>query len=367
MEDAVLTVAIYSEDGLQLITSGTAEVSAEDTIAEVTLEGQLPEYFMASAFLMDGYDFSPLCAEYATSMYTREMQQLLKSTVDDYPAELVLNLDGKKDTNFAVYAEGIKIIEASSGVNEVVHEDHDTQNYVIANADDQITSLAVGDVFSYNYAENEYLIVKVASISVDGTTVTITGGDLEMEEVFTHVKIEMDSRDAEIVVDDSTAAPGIEFVGFRDQPQTFALEDADRKEMTLEFNLFSLGDDDSPITLEGTLTTKFGTYLEYYLALTRVRIKCEIDVTIDLNATLEAKTGGALDRAELPIGFIGFSWMGLTLDLTPELVLELSGEVTIGTTVQATFGVDYDDRRKDTSSFLSRSLQRRRGDLQISR
>ena len=248
LEDAVLTVAIYSEDGLQLITSGTAEVSAEDTIAEVTLEGVLPEYFMASAFLMDGYDFSPLCAEYATSMYTREMQQLLKSTVDDYPAELVLNLDGKKDTNFAVYAENVKIIDAAAGFYVVASADATSHTYVIQNADEQITSLAVGDVFSYNYAVNEYLIVKIASISVDGSTVTITGGDVEMEEVFTHVKIEMDSKDAEIVVDDSTAAPGIEFVGFRDQPQTFALEDADRKEMTLEFNLFSLGDDDSPIT-----------------------------------------------------------------------------------------------------------------------
>ncbi len=341
LEDAVLTVAIYSEDGLQLITSATAEVSAEDTVAELTLEGQLPEYFMASAFLMDSYDFSPLCAEYATSMYTREMQELLKSTVDDYPAELVLNLDDKKDTNFAVYAEGVKIIGASAGVNEVVHEDHDTQTYIIANADEQFTSLAVGDVFSYNYADNEYLIVKIASISVDGTTVTITGSDLEMEEVFTHVKIEMDSSDAEITVDDSTAAPGIKFEGFEDTPQTFAWEGGGKMDETLNFSLGEV-ETKNGIKASGSLSLKVGSEVDFYIAWSRQHFKFKVDVTLTIKGVLEAGTEGVLDEAKVPVGYFALIYPGVTIDFTPELVLALSGKVTVEAAVSATYGVQYE-------------------------
>ena len=341
LEDAVLTVAIYSEDGLQLITSATAEVSAEDTVAEVTLEGALPEYFMASAFLMDGYDFSPLCAEYATSLYTREMQELLNSTVDDYPAERVLNLDEKKDTNFAVYAENVKIIDSAAGVNVVADADDASHTYVIRNADEQITSLAVGDVVSYNYADNEYLIVKIASICVDGSTVTITGGDVEMEEVFTHVKIEMDSKDAEIIVDDSTAAPGVKFEGFEDTPQTFAWEGGGKMDETLNFSLGEV-ETNNGIKASGSLSLKVGSEVDFYIAWSRQHFKFKVDLTLTLKGELEAKKTGVLDEAKIPLGYFGLMYMGVVIDFTPELVLALSGKVTVEAAVSATYGVQYE-------------------------
>ena len=77
LEDAIVVVALYSEDGMQLLASGDALVRADEEVAYVTLEGEMPEYFLASAYLMDTYDLSPLCAAYDTPMYTREMQELL--------------------------------------------------------------------------------------------------------------------------------------------------------------------------------------------------------------------------------------------------------------------------------------------------
>ena len=54
----------------------------------------------------------PLCQEYTTEMYTKEMQELEKSTVDDYAPEDVLQLDGNnKETNFAVYNNDTVVIE----------------------------------------------------------------------------------------------------------------------------------------------------------------------------------------------------------------------------------------------------------------
>lgn len=48
LEEAVLVVGLYTEDGLQLLNSGKTTVSPDATEAVVTLEGALPEYFMAS-------------------------------------------------------------------------------------------------------------------------------------------------------------------------------------------------------------------------------------------------------------------------------------------------------------------------------
>ena len=69
---------------------------------------------------MDTYDLSPLCAAYDTPMYTREMQELLESTVDDYDSDRVLNLDEDETTNFAVYADDTIVIEGGTDVNTVI-------------------------------------------------------------------------------------------------------------------------------------------------------------------------------------------------------------------------------------------------------
>lgn len=60
LEEAIMVVAVYSEDGLQMLASGSIQVSPDEELATVTIEGDMPEYFLASAYLMDTYDLSPL-------------------------------------------------------------------------------------------------------------------------------------------------------------------------------------------------------------------------------------------------------------------------------------------------------------------
>lgn len=95
--------------------------------------------------------------------------------------------------------------------------DDENATYVIENADEQITSLVAGNVFVYPYAEGEILIVKVAKIEIEGATATITGTELELEEVFAQMKIESSSETADMTVDDSTAAEGISYVGLEEE------------------------------------------------------------------------------------------------------------------------------------------------------
>ena len=213
LESANLVVAIYTEDGIQLVTSGTTKVDPEETIATVILEGEMPTYFMVSAYLLDCYDMSPLCVPYDTPMYTKDMQELLASTVDDYDTDRVFNLDNNDTTNFAVYSEDTIVIDQVEGVNTIVEIDDENATYRIEEADENITSLQEGDIFVYPYCEEDTLIVKVASIDVDNATVTITGAELELEEVFSAVKVEGESYTEEMSVDDSTATEGITYEG----------------------------------------------------------------------------------------------------------------------------------------------------------
>ena len=174
LREAILVVAVYTEDGLKLLCSGKTTVSPDGTTAAVTVQGNMPEYFYAGAYLLDVADYVPLCEEYTTPMYTREMRELLASTVDSYDPEKVYNLDDDKTTNFAVFAEETTVVREQPGMNTVVSADDEKKVYVIENADEMVTALQPGDVLAYPYGENEILIVKVASLSVSGTTVTIT-------------------------------------------------------------------------------------------------------------------------------------------------------------------------------------------------
>ena len=59
MEEATLVVALYTEDGMRMVNSAKTTVTPDATEITVTFEGEMPEYFLASAYLMDSYDLEP--------------------------------------------------------------------------------------------------------------------------------------------------------------------------------------------------------------------------------------------------------------------------------------------------------------------
>lgn len=111
IEDCRLIVGIYSEDGKDLLASEVTDVEKTAKNAVVTLETQdMPQYFLVKAFLIDE-TMSPLCSVYQSELYTKEMQEFLKKTTDDFEQDKVLNLDEDKTNNFAVYKDSVKQIE----------------------------------------------------------------------------------------------------------------------------------------------------------------------------------------------------------------------------------------------------------------
>lgn len=188
VEDSVLVVGIYNEAGTEMLTSGNVEVMAGETTAIVEFEAEsIPQYFYIRAYLIEAFTYRPLCTVYESPMYTQEMQEFLSKTTADFDEERVLNLDEDETNNFAVFSEETILLSGDNGQNDVVEVDEKRNVYVIEDADSVATSLQSGDILAYSYQENEVLIVKVASIEVNGTTVTITGADTSMNEVFDYV------------------------------------------------------------------------------------------------------------------------------------------------------------------------------------
>ena len=350
LEEAVLIVALYSEDGMQMLTSGKTTVTADATEATVTLAGTVPEYFLASAYLVDVYDLAPLCAAYDTPIYTREMQELLASTVDDYDSGRVLNLDENKSTNFAVYADTTKIIPFVAGKNTVASVNGETATYVIENADQQFTSLKAGDVFAYAYGENEILIAKVAAISVAGTTVTITGDEMTMEDAFAYVKIESTGTSSDMTVNESTCGDGVTYLGMTEDMQvgTQAVDGSAEHEHGFRFGInedildeTSTEYPKSKIHVEGTLDFQLNLEFQYYLSGHRQFVKFLITHKIGVTLNFEGKITAVLD--ELPeinftptkAFFIGFS---------PEFEFSVSAKVEVSCTFHGESGFIWDGK-----------------------
>ena len=347
METAVLMVAIYSEDWMQLLASGQVVIDPEENQAVVAIEGEMPEYFQAAAYLMDTYDMSPLCVAYTTTLYTQAMQELLNSTIHDYDEDRVLNLDEDETTNFAVYDEDTIVIENRVGMNTVVSADDETATYVISNADASITNLRKGDVFVYQYGEEEMLIVKVASISVRGTTVTIIGDDtLEMEDVFQTVKIggAGDTRDA--IVDDSKADEGIVYIGKTSDgdASTYAVDGDISKKGSLKFEVTLEGENTSKVETSATATLELSleVSLRYLFSKKTKYVEFTLTQTIEFDLTFEGTITGyekALGELDIPIPAYPFIKIGFE----PKLILEFSGEFSGKLEFNMTVGFCYDD------------------------
>ena len=122
--------------------------------------------------------------------------------------DLVLNLDSDRTTNFSVFNENTLL--AKSGDGEIQITDNGNGTYTIENADERFLAMQPGDTFAYTYPDGKVLIVNAASVSVSGTTITVTDNpDADLSMVFDFVKIEEDSNDKAYTYDDSTLSDGL--------------------------------------------------------------------------------------------------------------------------------------------------------------
>ena len=355
-EDAMLVAAVYDEACTTLLATGCTAVEKEQEQATVTVDtGSMPSYFYLKVYLVEPETMRPLSTVYESPKYTQEMQALLNSTVNDFDSDLVLNLDGSDDNNFAVYSENTIQLTGDAGTNVVALADDDSQTYVIENADATVQNLSAGDIFAYEYGENQVLAVKVDSISLSGGTATIHGSDMELSDVFDYMKIDGEAADATAEVDSSTLEDGVTFDGVETPQNTKAGESVGANggiDVTLPSYKFSVskkffGDH---LGFTGSVNFTPSVSFTYDITLSYQYVSLSIKTASAISGAISLSGSGTIaelydNPLGIPLPRLYFAPVpALVFAVKPEIVLEGSASVTFSATITDTAGFSWSNR-----------------------
>lgn len=345
---ADLMVAIYT-DGTEeeMVASGTTEVSgnADNGAAQVSIVGDIPETYTIKAFLLDKTDHSPLSSAYTDVSHTQVMVDLDKATVNDFPEDRVINLDDQDNTNFAVVNKETTLLtyeDNTAGENQLLSEDDTSLVYTFGNAGAEIRNLQPGDILTYEYAPGELLIARVQDITVNGDIVTIQGDDtLEPTDVFDILKIEEFADSGELVHSDEGMDSAVTYLGVStgvDAENKFEIKDGAisdnvpivdnvTHEFALNGTLNDIKDGMLSVTVNGEASLFANIDFAYYIAWNKQWIALSSQVSISGKISV----GGAIS-AKVPLGPLHTPKMlkkiGIEAEITPNIVLELSGQIT---------------------------------------
>ena len=349
LEACTLVVGIYDEAGTTMLGSGTVDVPEKAESATVTVNiDSMPTYFDAKAYLIDSETQAPLCQVFDCPVYTQEMQEFLKKSVNDFDSDRVLNLDDSVDNNFAVFQDNVKYIEEQENANRVTTEDEANNTYVIENASAEIQALQPGDTTALEYAAGQVLIIKVASITLDGTTATIVGEDTSLEEVFEYMKIDTESYTGDAAVDTSNLEEGITYRGMSTseevQAQTVAAEDemtadqagsADKEGITLKYDIdCSLSSEHNEVKVSGSVEINVKVNLNLCITPTKQYFEFCIDYKLQTSIGVTGKI-----KFVFPLGKMEFSPVaGVYIRITPKVEEEFSGSLTLTATLTGRVG-----------------------------
>lgn len=335
--DAEVVVAVYDEQRVQMLASGNEMVSQDENMATVTISGDMPQYFAATAYLLDADSHEPLCEAYNTELYTKDVQDLKNSTADDYDLDKVLQLDeDDKKTNFAVFNEETTVADEGADKNQL--NDNGDGTYTITNADSSFTDLKVGDTFSYNYEDGTVLLVKVADISVKGTTVTVRKDtDTDLTDYFDYVKIETDEVQEDWNVDNSDLEEGVTAADSEAYTQASRIGGSGSSKYSTSWNIYKNLDEN--VTITGSFKYSFSFTMDVYITAgyQYLSVKNEYSAGIEVNIT------GTSKLIDIPLGRISTQpIICVKVELIPAFLVETSGSVTWSGEIKESSGGAYD-------------------------
>ena len=346
---ADIVVAIYEEGKTQMIASGKTSIEAGSGTATVNIStGTMPQYFVASAFLLDADTHKALCQEYTTELYTKGIQDIKNSTPDDFEDKEVLRLNGEADDdNFAVYNDRTLTAEATDPNNKI--QDNGNGTYTIKNADADFRSLKKGDTFSYEYADGTVLLVKVADVSISGTTVTVKeDSNTDLTDYFDYLKIEADDSNANYTVDNSKLEDGItpltseqslddtEAVGATNGGGTFR----HNVSYYIEKNFEDSGSENF-CKVKADVHFFFSFNVNFYLSTSYKYVSVKLDYELGISGSFAFGTESARDFA---IGEISaFVIPCVKVAFTPSVVLSAKTEILWTGKITGTIGCCWDE------------------------
>ena len=190
--DCTLFIGFYNDEGTELITSVTKDLEASDEgYFETYTFDSLPDHYLIKCFILGKELKNPLSKPCVYNRYTKQMQEILAKTTDDFEEENLVNLDNSDINNFFVLQDGvIDIIPTKS--SDIYKGTDENGNYIFENAV-EIATLQKGDkAFVRSSPEMVAFIVDEIEID-DNNTAVIYHGEAEIDDFIAFMKI--DSND----------------------------------------------------------------------------------------------------------------------------------------------------------------------------
>ena len=366
--ECTLFVGIYNDEGTELITSVTKELSAsEKDYVELHIFDALPDHYLIKAFIIGSELLNPVSKPCIYNKYTQQMQKILETTVENFEEDSeagnVFELDENNKNNFLVLQDDIIKI-TSTDISDTYIEKDENGNFIFENAV-KVAKLKNGDKV-FVKAPIDMAAFIVDEIRTEENRVIISSKEAKLNEFVKFMKFnsegctfETSSEEQEKEDDGKLRANAPQQIApYTEGDDQFALkfptvkteEKEPVSEEIYEEKTFGLDGFDNAVGLSATL--KFIT--EGHVEIYHDSYSYDDDyssISAEITASVEIKVGVSGDIAELPkmgvrypILFTGF----VNIYAHPKFTVSIQGE---GTIIYARkiylngdkyFGIDYE-------------------------
>ena len=351
-QDCLLAVAVYDESTGQMLDSAVELVEAESVTADITMNFDLPEHFLAKAFLLDENN-AALCKELVCRTYTTEYEKIASLTVNDFGEDKVVNLDEDEDNNFVVLSDNVISINGTSKVNVLSSSDVENNTYTLTNIDDTVRNLKVGDSFYLDNGDlDNFLAIKIKSITIKGSSAIIVAENTEADDLYECIKIDSVASAGQAAYSSETADEAVEYEGEVDYateeaPITTSSADTDFVDFSLshKFKIKEKEYKNKSGKVEGkfsggvTFSAKIGFSANFSGDYK------DVSFTIDPSIKIEIKVTGKIDILEISLGSLGCRPVPpVVIGIEPQFVVRVSGELSVKCEFKFTVGVGYNSK-----------------------
>ena len=331
-DPATVIVAMFAETGA-MVGVGMAEVAASEEMQQIPVELHMstgrPAYFSLRAFLLGDW-FVPLCESLRCFTYTRGFAEFQDVTAEDFPNQKALE---GEDNNLLVLAPGV--IELTAG-NQFSSLSVDEENgiYTLSNASGAALNLQNGDSVWMVDENGIQYSVKAASVSQNGTTVTITAdGDAQVSDFVSFIRLEAQ-------VDQEDVAP---YANEQESPQL--LSEVSEKpgtdlELNRELNLSTTYEPTDALSVEisAGLTIETCTSVYYspeHLDSKELYVKMEQNLSISAEVSASGELNNDVDGEEFEINLSPeirvpiYPGVEFKFKVSVPILVELKGSATL--------------------------------------
>ncbi len=364
-----LVVAIYDENTSEMLCSATKVLSAsvfseehKEDIINVEMDiAEMPEYFLAKAFILDENN-NALCKHHVCRAYTTAYKVFIETTPDDFAGKEILTFDDNCD-DFGVLVDGAVAVQKPDTMTYT----YSNGVYTFHNATSEVKSLKSGDIFCCELSDEigDFLLIKVKDIKVSGATVEITEDeDIALGDAFQFVRIDADADFSDVELDEEKLGSALSLQEPEKQVKRMsARAEIDTNETKTFKTQLNIGapdnsengkEDDSAFSAEGriaySLTVSAKLYYDYrFLENDFYEFSTTLTHGIDIFVDLKGKTPNLKDYFGIPFPSIPLGAI-LKLDLTVYPIISAEGKITFGSTIEVYNNISLTDSNGVTSS-----------------